>query len=116
MYTIQYFIDKFTAIPDENWGRGNLTYAYNPDKHCVLGHCGVRTLPDGAWSHTEEADALEAIYRTTFAPGTEICSRFMNICAYYVWRINDRNVTTSTPKQAVLAFLKERLDALNQTP
>ena len=35
----QYFIDKFTAIPDEQWTVGIFTDSEG--RHCALGHCGA---------------------------------------------------------------------------
>lgn len=37
-YTIQHFIEKFKAIPEDKWITG--MYGTYGDKHCALGHCG----------------------------------------------------------------------------
>lgn len=39
-YTVDYFIEKFTAIPDEKWCCGHLLT--EDGRSCALGHCGVR--------------------------------------------------------------------------
>lgn len=56
IYTPQYFIDKFSAIPAEYWCIGDYTKGVT---HCALGHCGYK------WSEgqskiieTEEGKAL----------------------------------------------------------
>ncbi len=38
MYTIDYFINKFEAIPDSRWVTGSFE---NLGRHCANGHCGV---------------------------------------------------------------------------
>lgn len=36
MYTVDYFINKFQAIPEEKWITGVFS---SKGKHCALGHC-----------------------------------------------------------------------------
>lgn len=96
MYTIQYFIDKFKAIPEEQWTRGQLTDANG--RHCALGHCGVKNI-DRRDETNKEAEALETIYRESFTK-----TAFLDQC-YSVWYINDRN-RVKTPKQNVLEWLE----------
>ena len=48
MYSIDYFIDKLSKIPEEQWCTG----AFQRSKHmrCALGHCGEtndRSTPEG---------------------------------------------------------------------
>lgn len=63
MYNAQYFIDKFTVIPEQNWGTNSYMH-YNPyntlTKRCAMGHCGVDTA-DQDW--TEEAIALNELFK-----------------------------------------------------
>ncbi len=40
-YTIDYFIKKFEAIPEELWCTGQLTIN---GKHCALGHTGIKKM------------------------------------------------------------------------
>ena len=55
-YTIQHFIDKFEAIPEENW----TTHVYNYGLACcALGHCGHR-----AGNSTEESHALGFLFHS----------------------------------------------------
>jgi hypothetical protein len=61
MYTVDYFIEKFSAIPEEKWGK----HTIDPDyfgKCCVLGHVGTTRLDDlGGYKLTEEGKALVRI-------------------------------------------------------
>lgn len=86
MYTVDYFIEKFEAIPEANWTR---FYVGRNGIHCALGHCGYTS-----GGFTEEASAL--------------CKLFDLNIGTFVTKINDR-VTASysqpTPKQRVLAAL-----------
>jgi len=117
-YDIQYFIDKFEAIPENKWIKGTV-YDTNSGRCCALGHCGVReTSPaNSKWIQTEEANALENIYRYArdFSPIDEADN-------YTFWLINDRSSGGKydgySTKYGVIGWLKkekERLDALNQT-
>lgn len=55
-YTIDYFIKKFKAIPNDRWCQGSYTH---PDgSHCALGHCGHRTLS----GETLESKALGKLF------------------------------------------------------
>lgn len=45
-YSIPYFIEKFTAIPDERWCE-NAFHDMN-DRHCALGFCGIPRFPRAA--------------------------------------------------------------------
>jgi len=119
-YDIQYFIDKFEAIPAEKWTRG-VVYDASNDTYCALGHCGIREA-GGRWTKTEEANALENIYRNN--QGAQYWHRDIEEEGeiYYFWRVNDRLGKDSTDgsgiKAGVIRWLKEekeRLDALNQT-
>lgn len=40
-YNVDFFIDKFKDIPEENWGVLIYVNEHN-GKKCALGHCGVR--------------------------------------------------------------------------
>lgn len=80
-YNLSYFINKFEAIPEENWTTH--TCEDSEGRHCALGHCGA-TQADICF--TEEARAL-----TYVMP--------------YVMSINDHGGEQPTPKQRVLAAL-----------
>lgn len=38
-FTLDYFINKFEALPRNKWCEGTLTNAFG--QHCALGHCGA---------------------------------------------------------------------------
>lgn len=57
-YTIDYFINKFSSIPEAKWSR---RWLLTPDgKSCAVGHCGA----NGPWEieSTPEAIALINIF------------------------------------------------------
>jgi len=95
MYTVDYFIAKFHAIPEENWYEGN----YNNTERtafCALGHCGSGSSRTGLLEVTKEAVALQRIIRTYLE--SEVTS------------INDglsNSYNQETPKQRVLAALMD---------
>jgi hypothetical protein len=63
-YDIDYFISKFSAIPDERWAI--LEFGQFLDgPHCALGHCGQRSLiPDAdGLADTHEAQSLLVLFR-----------------------------------------------------
>lgn len=54
-YTVLYYIEKFSAIPDEQWTESE----YNDgEKYCALGHCGEIDSD----SRTDESAALDEIF------------------------------------------------------
>lgn len=91
-YTIDHFIKKFEAIPEENWTTGKFINASG--QKCALGHCMV---DDKLLS--PEFHALREIFCSDkFVIGTNIGD------------INDGNddlFQQSTPKQRVLAALND---------
>ena len=59
MYNAQYFIDKFTIIPDDKWAT-NVFFDETKDAYCALGHCGQRSA-----IQTEEANGLSILFGST---------------------------------------------------
>lgn len=59
MYTKEYFIEKFKAIPDDKWTTGVF---FKEGACCAYGHCGVRnqTITE-ARTLTPEAHALSQL-------------------------------------------------------
>lgn len=53
-YDIDYFIEKFEAIPEEKWGIGK--FSDQDGRCCALGHCG-----EGMFHSTEESNALSSL-------------------------------------------------------
>ena len=90
-YDIDYFIAKFTAIPEEQWCMRSFTDRQG--RHCAVGHCGADS--SDSWSCNEEAMAL-----------TRICRDFLNDSPT---AINDykpvSGFSTTTPRQRILAAL-----------
>jgi len=90
-YDINYFINKFEAIPEDQWG----TRYYNKTilghtKYCVLGHCGLRHDKDPSHEIIQEYDALYSLLR------------------FGIVKINDGHnpdYQQPTPKQRILAAL-----------
>jgi hypothetical protein len=87
VYDFAHFIAKFEAIPEEWWCVGQYCSAVDERVACAFGHCGAR---NGHFSH--EADALFAV-----APLAD--------------DVNDgaiKQYTQPTPKQRVLAYLRDQ--------
>lgn len=84
-YTVDYFINKFEAIPETRW----VTMAYiNEYGCCAMGHCGAQN--DDCL--TEESRALKMLFAVPYA----------------VQHINDGRFSQyqqPTPKQRILAAL-----------
>ena len=92
-YDIDYFINKFEAIPDENWGINNFVLG---NKCCAYGHCGV-VFNTG---ETLESKALEEINK--LLPNYGFLGHFT--------RINDglnHDYKQETPKTRILAALND---------
>ena len=95
IYDIDYFIAKFSAIPDELWCIGEFTNTHNPEQHCAYGHCGC--TPNN--EDNEESDALARLFRdhdlnvasVNDADGSRLAGDFRNI---------------PTPKARILAALE----------
>jgi hypothetical protein len=88
-YTVDYFIDKFTAIDDELWTTGAF-HDVNGCK-CALGHCGM----DHPHHTSVEALALIALF---------------DDAALSVVGVNDglsAQYTQDTPKARILAALSD---------
>lgn len=93
-YTIDYFIKKFEAIPEEKWTVGQ--YSDNENNHCALGHCGARGFDIVTTTETEESIALRKLFER------------------YGQRVADVNdnytLFRSTPKSRILDALYEFRD------
>lgn len=88
----QYFIDKFSEIPDSEW-RCDGFYGGDGEPKCALGHCGHRDI--GLNKATAESNALyEAILKA---------------CPGGVTKLNDEpseKFPQLTPKARILAALE----------
>lgn len=91
-FTVDFFIKKFEAIPEEKWGVRQFSYK---DKRCALGFCGA--ISEGSsvtLTHFPEAHALYLLIK--------------NALGEVVFHVND-GVNTKyiqrSPKQRILAAL-----------
>jgi hypothetical protein len=87
-YTVDYFIQKFEAIPDAEWNINDFTGGSG--RCCALGHCGMREV-GGEVKSTDEANALMT-------------------CVNHVDLINDGVIPAyhqPTPKARILAALRD---------
>lgn len=94
-YTVQHFIDKFTAIPSAKWRTALMGDAGGP--RCALGHCLTRSGKMGA-----ESNALSALFHATLLQSIIIVNDGQ-----------DEKYPQPTPKKRVLAALRniQRLQA-----
>ncbi len=93
-YTIEYFITRFCAIPEELWYVTDFTNPNNPAQHCAYGHLGCEHGDD----ENPEANALDRLFREH---------------GLTVWAVNDGTgsktagaFAQATPKLRILAALE----------
>jgi len=105
-YNIDYFLKKFDAIPEDKWIIAYLQDPIDQDKHCALGHCGVRNNYNIT---TEESIALMKIFNKNHKRLKRNISKgnFSN-----VYLVNDGDhyydyIYGETPKERVINFLEE---------
>ncbi len=107
-YTVDYFIEKFEAIPEENWTRGSIS---DGNCKCALGHCGVVQSDDGGWILNDESKALGNLFygnesiRVKYEFDSDyVADERIDI----VWNINDiyRDDMGLTPKKRILRALE----------
>lgn len=98
-YTVDYFIDKFSNIPEENFITGSLQM---DNKCCALGYCGMKNYD----KIPREAIALIDI----ITPKAAQQENKVGI-SYFVTDVNDgigsKRELGSTPKERILNKLKE---------
>jgi len=92
-YTVEYFINKFEAIPEDQW----TTEVYEDDlgRQCAFGHCSTSTNPDkiGFVGTTEAADLLILFIRADLSVACVNDGR-------------DDRFQQPTPKQRILTALR----------
>lgn len=93
-YDLEYFINKFEAIPDEDWATGD--YIDRSGRCCALGHCGVR----GGFEQLPEPRALHKLTNSLIAHVNDGSDKDEGGNPLY----------GDTPKERVLNFLKELRD------
>ncbi len=95
-YDIDYFINKFTAIPDDKWTTRR--YETINDKCCALGHCGERTT-----KHTIEATTLNDIIANSHI----IPPQSKSTTIVYINDGDHNDYKQDTPKARILAALND---------
>lgn len=92
-YTVDYFINKFKAIPPSKWTTGELIN--ESGQCCALGHCG---MVDGGLSNdwTEEGLTLDNLFSGCLPQG-----------AVAINDGDDGEFTQKTPKGRILAALRK---------
>jgi len=120
---VQYFINKFEAIPEEKWCID--FFEDENDRHCVNGHCGVNAYAMRIVGiifsiDIESTEESEALYKVLLPLNVTL---MRNISPGKYGRIvNDRQYSTTgaiinngdcleyqqdTPKQRILAALRD---------
>lgn len=111
MYDVNYFINKFEAIPEEKWLPNQFGCAYT--------HCGQ--YGEG---YKDEAPALSKLFETLHPLSKNQIKRDIEGSRYHGWSwlvavINDNNCMNDTPykqptpKQRILAALYDIRDSEN---
>lgn len=93
MSKIDYFIDKFSQIPEEKWTTEK--YIDEQGRCCAYGHCGQRGTDEQADFDTEEAEELHDLFWKQF--NVDVAT------------INDgchEGFPQKTPKERILAALR----------
>lgn len=111
MYTIDYFINKFEAIPENKWCTNTFD---NGVSKCALGHCMDR-------NHTNFSISQKlygTIYGEEFAAIVKLFEKEGENGNFTIAHINDGSYNKykqSSPKQRILAALHD-LKATRQAP
>jgi len=91
VYDVQFFIDKFSKIPDNDWGIKSYVDEFN--KKCALGHCGISV----------------SLFQTNAPEASAVHSIFME-SGLNILTINDGEALRyqqPTPKARILAALND---------
>lgn len=91
-FTADYFIEKFTAISEEDWCVG--LYTDQTGSHCALGHCGVRN-EYGNTEGTTEGTALWQLFQDAKLSVSDVNDGW------------SRHFKQPTPKQRIIAALNQ---------
>ena len=96
-YTVDYFINKFEAIPEEKWFSGSY-HNVTMERFCALGHCGMRrSMGAMICAGNDETNSLDFLFKIISKDGDT-----------HVAKVNDGQddrYPQPTPKQRILAAL-----------
>jgi len=102
-YTVDYFLNKFSSIPEELWTWGN--FELN-GQSCAAGHCGIR---DANKLNAEANSLIELFSKLKLSPVFGV-SFYGNKLYDTVAVINDGHCAEynqETPKKRILAALND---------
>lgn len=100
-YTVDYFIDKFSTIPDNQFTLGE--YVSKNGTKCALGHCGFTNNDDTA----VEGRQLNNLMTRAFGIGAaNISDGAKNIYYFNPSRSYNAKELGSTPKKRILTALE----------
>ncbi len=103
-FTVDFFINKFSAIPEEKWCTGVQTSRDN--KHCALGHCLPQSVKNLMYSDYDAVDSDDTINAAYTQEGKALINIFLT--GGELTRINngyDLRYWQPTPKQRILSAL-----------
>ena len=95
-YTKEYFINKFSKIPEDDWGRLTL------NNHCAMYHCGAQDSSEGYIINTE-IEALAKLLNSIYKPQEEEITLIEKHPEDVIWIINDKR--GNSPKNNILKAL-----------
>lgn len=102
-YSVDYFIEKFEAIPEDKWCVGSL---HSNGRSCALGHCGMTADP--------EVEPFGIMFFNWSDEGMAL-TKLLDKLGLKPWEINDYmpfmkdayRYIQKTPKQRILAALND---------
>lgn len=106
VYDTDYFIAKFSAIPDIQWCEGR--FQNENGQHCALGHCGMKNYSDW-FDQPREARALNRLFENS--PATHVGPGFLSVPevnnnhCHERFTDNRNPYPQPTPKARILAAL-----------
>jgi len=100
MYTVDYFIDKFSKIPEDKWHAGGYwnTDACGNRMFCALGHCGEYFFDEGFGRQRMKTAESKALWDLVYF-SLKLIIQDINDAPYFPTYMQQ------TPKQRILAAL-----------
>lgn len=118
-FTVDYFIQKFEAIPESKWVSSIL---FDNGRSCANGHCGVRHWKqndsmrnDHYFKTTKESMALVPIFKHLKCDRNTDHVEYYSDIAATINNGSDKRYQQSTPKQRILAALHDIKKLQQQT-